>query len=57
MSYTENDSGDIFILVPVQGVLADSVIKRRTHPLDYNIMISYKDAVNVGIYRIMNVSI
>lgn len=40
-----------------QGVLADSVIKRRTHPLDYNIMISYKDAVNVGIYRIMNVSI
>lgn len=57
MSYTENDSGDIFILVPVQGVLADSVIKRRTDPLDYNIMISYKDAVNVGIYRIMNVSI
>lgn len=57
MSYTENDSGDIFILVPVQGVLADYVIKRGTLPLDYNIMISYKDAVNVGIYRIMNVSI
>lgn len=57
MSYTENDSGDIFILVPVQGVLADSVIKRGTLPLDYNIMISYKDAVNVGIYRFMNVSI
>lgn len=40
-----------------QGALADSVIKRGTHPLDYNIMISYKDAVNVGIYRIRNVSI
>lgn len=40
-----------------QGALTDSVIKRGTHPLDYNIMISYKDAVNVGIYRIMNVSI
>lgn len=40
-----------------QGALADSVIKRGTHPLDYNIMISYKDAVNVRIYRIRNVSI
>lgn len=40
-----------------QGALTDSVIKRGTLPLDGNIMISYKDAVNVGIYRFMNVSI
>lgn len=40
-----------------QGPLTDSVIKRGTLPLDCNIMISYKDAVNVGIYRFMNVSI